>query len=186
MAEVDFKLLLEYSEQSLSGLVWISDMYTYKDRGLKLASAGDIAGYLHTLGYWVVTFSECKYQAHRIVWEILKGPIPEGLVIDHRNGDPSDNNILNLRVVTSRGNSQNRRKDSRNKSGKMGVFSRTHKGVDYWVASWVNEEGISKQKNYSVNKYGEEGARALAEAFRDNILDIRNEEGSDYTIRHGQ
>lgn len=37
---------------------------------------------------------------HRIVWETHRGPIPEGMEIDHINGDKADNRISNLRVVT--------------------------------------------------------------------------------------
>lgn len=42
--------------------------------------------------------------AHRIVWESVHGPIPDGLVINHLNGRPDDNRLANLEVVTPREN----------------------------------------------------------------------------------
>jgi hypothetical protein len=46
---------------------------------------------------------------HRVVWEEANGPIPEGLWVDHINGDIHDNRLENLRVVTPRQNAWNRK-----------------------------------------------------------------------------
>lgn len=43
-------------------------------------------------------------QAHRVVWEAANGPIPQGLEINHRNGDKADNRLANLEVVTHQEN----------------------------------------------------------------------------------
>jgi hypothetical protein len=60
--------------------------------------------------------------AHRVVWEVVHGDISEGMQIDHRNGDRSDNSIENLRLVTPEGNVQNQRRPKRqNKVGYLGV-----------------------------------------------------------------
>lgn len=37
---------------------------------------------------------------HRLVWEHVHGPIPEGMVINHINGVKTDNRIENLECVT--------------------------------------------------------------------------------------
>ncbi|MGY1408359.1 HNH endonuclease signature motif containing protein [Luteimonas sp. A611] len=38
--------------------------------------------------------------AHRLIWEVVHGPIPARLVIDHLNGQRADNRIRNLDAVT--------------------------------------------------------------------------------------
>lgn len=41
---------------------------------------------------------------HRVVWESVRGTIPDVLQINHVNGRKSDNRIANLELVTSKGN----------------------------------------------------------------------------------
>jgi len=43
---------------------------------------------------------------HDLMWESWVGQIPEGLVVDHKNGCKSDNGIENLRLATSGDNSR--------------------------------------------------------------------------------
>lgn len=38
--------------------------------------------------------------AHRLVWRVLHGPIPDGLTINHKNGKRLDNNPHNLELAT--------------------------------------------------------------------------------------
>lgn len=38
--------------------------------------------------------------AHRLVWEVVNGPIPPGFHIDHKNAQRSDNRARNLQAVT--------------------------------------------------------------------------------------
>ena len=39
-------------------------------------------------------------RAHRVIWELANGPIPDGHVVHHRNGDIMDNQIENLELMT--------------------------------------------------------------------------------------
>jgi len=45
--------------------------------------------------------------AHRVVWFMHNGPIPDGFEIDHIDQDKLNNNITNLRLVTRSGNCHN-------------------------------------------------------------------------------
>lgn len=61
------------------------------------------------------------YKMHRLAWLYVHGEWPVS-VIDHVNGNASDNRIANLRDVSRAVNQQNRRKPaSHNKSGILGV-----------------------------------------------------------------
>ena len=48
-----------------------------------------------------------KFSVHRLVYETFVGEIPEGYEIDHINTVRDDNRLVNLRVVTSKENSNN-------------------------------------------------------------------------------
>lgn len=74
-------------------------------------------------GYLRVCFNGKKLYAHRAAWAIHYGVWPDGL-IDHIDGDKSNNRIRNLRVVNRRENAQNRTRASRHsKTGLLGVRS---------------------------------------------------------------
>jgi hypothetical protein len=80
-------------------------------------------GNLEKTGYIRVKVLNKKYLAHRLAWFVVHGKWPEGQ-IDHINGNRADNRIVNLRVVDSSGNAQNRRsKQKNNQSGYFGVHS---------------------------------------------------------------
>lgn len=60
-------------------------------------------------GYCYVRMGKRQMRYHRIVWMCVNGPIPTpDLQIDHIDGDRANNHISNLRLVTVRGNGQNR------------------------------------------------------------------------------
>lgn len=63
-----------------------------------------------------------SYMAHRVAYFLATGEDPYGKVIDHINGDKSDNRFSNLRLVSHKDNVQNIKKYSRNSaSGILGA-----------------------------------------------------------------
>jgi DNA-binding transcriptional regulator YiaG len=60
-------------------------------------------GYLKVM----FTLSKKRYQiyAHRAVWLVLRGePIPDGLEMNHKDGNPTNNSLENLEIVTRQQN----------------------------------------------------------------------------------
>lgn len=74
--------------------------------------AGARAGSVNRRGYIKLVCCGRDLQAHRVVWLLERGEWPPG-VIDHINGQTTDNRIENLRLATPSQNNQNRRSASR-------------------------------------------------------------------------
>lgn len=112
-------------------------------------------------GYIVIGIDRVVYQAHRLAWLYVHGEMPDGL-IDHRNGDGTDNRLSNLRSCSQAQNLQNRGRQKNNTSGFKGVVFHPQSGK--WRAR-IKSNG----KHYSLGLYGtkeEAHAAYLAGATR--------------------
>lgn len=98
------------------------------------AKKGSVAGSLDKKhGYIRVRFSGKNYQAHRIVWILNNGDIPEGMYIDHIDHNKENNRLQNLRLVTGYTNQKNRSLGKNNRSGVLGVHYRKERNK--WQAT---------------------------------------------------
>jgi ribosome-binding protein aMBF1 (putative translation factor) len=70
-------------------------------------------GVVNSEGYIVCTLhyrgERAQIKVHQLVWVSANGPIPFGMVPDHKNRKRGDNRISNLKLVTHKGNAENRR-----------------------------------------------------------------------------
>lgn len=69
--------------------------------------AGTVAGTITEAGYVRIGVDRRVYPAHRLAWFYVHGKWPSRLV-DHRDGNPTNNRIANLREATAAENQQNR------------------------------------------------------------------------------
>lgn len=98
---------------------------------------------------------------HRVLWEEANGPIPEGMQIDHINGDRYDNRLENLRVVTRQENMRNARRSCSNTSGVTGVS--WNKRDQKWQAKIYDDNGKQVHLGFHANLDDAVAARKEAE-----------------------
>lgn len=105
--------IFEYDENSPSSITW---KVNKPPRGKKSLPAGSI----DERGYWRVRFNNKRLYVHRIIWELFYGITPA--YIDHIDGNPSNNNIANLRACNNSENACNRQANKNNKLGIRGIY----------------------------------------------------------------
>jgi hypothetical protein len=103
------------------------------------AHIGEIAGAVNNQGYRRITIKGQPYLAHHLAWLYVKGKWCQR-VIDHQDGDPSNNRWSNLRSATRSQSNANRRIQRNNACGLKGVsrdggrwYARINKNGEYTV-----------------------------------------------------
>jgi hypothetical protein len=178
----EMKEYFYYSEDSETFLRWKKDRKN--SNGSTIRKAGDQAGCLSIRknrpnSYAIVRFKDKSYPTHRIIYCIMNcvDVYPDQL-IDHIDGDGTNNCITNLRIVSAQGNALNTRKVKirpDNKTGVVGVSrSKGHGGRSDGFAAFVihriDTKKIVEQRKFSISKYGEEEAFRLACEWREQKL----------------
>ena len=127
------KELFDYIEDNL---------YWKVDKGS--AKMGDLAGTIDAYGYRVITINNKPYKAHRLIFIYHHGDVPEFL--DHIDGNPSNNDISNLREATTKQNGMNRKK---NKSYGGKLVSSRFKGVSQISnVKWLSRIAINEERKH--------------------------------------
>lgn len=154
---------------------------------------GSVAGFLgkrkdgSSTG-WRVEFLGKTYQAGRIVWELVKKqPLNTSMVIDHLNGDNTDNHIDNLCPKTQLHNSHNQKKRKNNVTEKSGIMVIRCKSRKYpIVRAAISFNWKKYTKSISLKDTSIEEAFAICEQWRKAKMEELNQSGAMYTDSHGK
>jgi hypothetical protein len=174
----------ELNESSPSGLVRIKNYHgklieKYNVGTKMFQKNGDPLG-------WRLKFKGTLYLVHRIIWVLTHNGLNTDLIVDHLDGNPFNNQINNLQPKTQTNNTRNARRRIDNTTGSTGILlDNKGNGNFYYTARWSEMDGSLKVKNFSVSKLGEENAKALAIAYREQQIARLISEGANYTDRHG-
>jgi hypothetical protein len=95
-------------------------IFTWLVRPCNSMQVGNLAGTYDKNGYLRILYKGKLYMGHWFAWLYVYGKWPDN-EIDHINGNPSDNTILNLRDVTRKQNMENKKVYKNSKTGYPGV-----------------------------------------------------------------
>lgn len=118
---------------------YLKEVFIYKDGVLfwnvdkRKMKIGEKAGRTKKNGYCEIRLNGKLYGTHRLIFLMFHGYLPK--IIDHIDGNPSNNLISNLRSATHAENMRNSKKPINNKSGFKGVYF--NKETKKWIAQCV-------------------------------------------------
>lgn len=97
----------------------LTGIFRWKEPRYKI-QVGGLAGHYQKDGYLTIRIDRKSYYGHRLAWLYVHRSWPT-VQLDHRDGDPRNNAISNLRISTQSQNMANTRTPSDNRSGIKGV-----------------------------------------------------------------
>lgn len=172
------KLTVNKHKQVLLGEFYLdvnNQVRRSKDGYLGRFSKDDLATFFQDKneGYWYIQIPKARATVRRShLVMLLKGiHIPEGMHVDHIDGNTSNDHPDNLRVVSERTNHCNRKKRSDNTSGITGIRWSDYHG-HYVIRRTVNGKRLSRSR------------KTLEEAII--VLDELTKMDSAYSERHGK
>lgn len=148
----------------------MTDEERFWSRVTKTESCWNWTGTKSDSGYGLISINGTVNRAHRLAWELLVGPIPEGIHIDHRCMNKSCVNPEHLRHATHKQNSEHLALRSTNKSGYRGVSFSTKRGA-WRVQISHNYRTINGGFFSDVHEAGEAAKALRNELFTHNDLD---------------
>jgi hypothetical protein len=127
----------------------------------KARKAGDLAGCPNNQGYWRVGVKNKQYRIHRVIW-VMHGNKPVD-VLDHIDGDPSNNRIENLRAANHSTNLFNTKTQARNSHGVKGLRWRSSR------KSWIGVVRYREKQFYTASFQDKAECIAALRALRESL-----------------
>lgn len=152
--EVWFKLDDEYEASNLGNIKSLN----YHKMGIEFI----LKKRKTTNGYSVVSIRSYPNLVHRLVWEAFHGRIPEGMEIDHRNTDRTDNRLENLKLCNHIDNVNNPITMHKIREGvKRRTESQTWRKIHLSNLNKLHNDPVAqeKQKEGLRRKWGDEEFR---------------------------
>lgn len=122
-------------------------------------------------GYGKVGFRGKTARAHRVIWELLYGPIPENLFVCHKCDNPPCVNPEHLFLGNSKDNVQDMVKKGRNAKGKSnGRVLHPEKypiGDNHY--SRTEPERLARGEKHGMSKLTQEKVKKIREEFSQNV-----------------
>lgn len=113
---------------------------------------------------WHVSIHWVKHCAHRVIWEMVNGPIPDGHEIDHIDGNPWNNKLNNLRLATRSqncfnksvgGNCKVRARGVRLENGRYSVRVTANRKTIYAGSFLLIEDAVGARNEAARKIHGE-------------------------------
>jgi len=120
-------------------------------------------------GYGQIRIASKLYYAHRLAYETVKGPIPNGMVIDHMCHNPACVNPDHLQAVSTKQNTENIR-SARSSTGFRGVW-KTRSGR--YTAEVKHNYKKYRAGNFETPEAANDAAIALRNRLFSNNLQDR-------------
>lgn len=113
--------VLDYNPET-GVFVWKSRSFGKRFAAWNARFAGTVAGSPNSEGYITIYVENRPYKAHRLAWLYVHGAWPQ-TILDHKDGNTSNNKIRNLREASDLLNAQNVRAARRDNqsTGLLGV-----------------------------------------------------------------
>lgn len=132
--------------------------FTWKIRPSARVRQGDKAGCVGTDGYLKLRYGRRTYEGQRVAWYLVHGELPE--MVDHKDGNPTNNALHNLRAVSRYENAYNSKLSVNNTSGVKGVT------WDKSCGKWLARVSVAGRR-YKVGHYSDlEYAKQAVKQFR--------------------
>jgi HNH endonuclease/AP2 domain len=142
----ELRLMLRYDPESGS-LHWLQRSDAPKFWNTKWAGKPAFTA-LDNHGYRIGSVANRTLKAHRVIWAIVHGAWPEDM-IDHRDGDRSNNRLANLRLASNTENQRNTKSLPGSSSRFLGV--RWEGARDRWRAE-IRANGKKVHLGYFVDE----------------------------------
>ena len=163
ITQEELQAILEYNPET--------GVFRWKASESSKVKIGDIAGSINKIsGYCQIRYRKHLYYSHRLAWLYLYGSIPSGKLIDHIDGNKSNNEKSNLRLCSKSQNAMNSGVSKRNTSGFKGVYWNNLR-KKWLVQPWLNGVsyflGYYTEKKEAVKVYQEFCKQRHGEFYRD-------------------